>query len=471
MIKTRNDIKDFILDIEAKFPINDWKANDIHLWPIIRNLLFFQLIDLCEQNHAKTIQPIVKKKSVSSFNLIYKILIESFKWLIRLKKMQPKRFLFFSPGHVRVIYNNQMFNRFFDSLILKNKWEYESYIFDYPQGERSKLPKAHKENMLQLIELNHYFKSYRTLQYVLGFSEKDKVSFNLGTYKDFTNHLNSNGLSLIAKNLETQKLKATIHSIMSNTLFFINILNKTQPKTIYLICYYNPLMYALLIAAKQLEIPVLEMQHGPMSNIHMSYTNWTKIPKEGYTLLPDLFNCWEENSTKNMQSWTQNTTHHKAELFGNPWVEFLRDTVLENNFPKKSILYTLQPLVFEELFPQPLLEMIRSSQIYWLIRLHPRQLGQLVNLKNFLKANDVLDLVDIEDATNLPLPLLLQRCSLHITHFSGSTIEAAMMGRFSVLLSAIGVETFKDIIATGDAMYLKLDHTFKNKIERLMEQL
>ena len=53
MISNRENIKDFILKIEQDFPVNNWKINGVHLWPILRYHLFFFLIDALEKKKAK----------------------------------------------------------------------------------------------------------------------------------------------------------------------------------------------------------------------------------------------------------------------------------------------------------------------------------------------------------------------------------------------------------------------------------
>ena len=44
-MQSRVDIKNFIVKIEHDFPVNEWKIDGLHLWPIIRIQLFFYLIE------------------------------------------------------------------------------------------------------------------------------------------------------------------------------------------------------------------------------------------------------------------------------------------------------------------------------------------------------------------------------------------------------------------------------------------
>ena len=55
-MQNRVDIKNYIIEIEKKLPINNWKVNGIHIWPIIRIRLYFILIKKIE-----TFEPIKKE--------------------------------------------------------------------------------------------------------------------------------------------------------------------------------------------------------------------------------------------------------------------------------------------------------------------------------------------------------------------------------------------------------------------------
>ena len=40
---TRSDIKEIINDVEAKFPVDKWIIDGIHIWPVIRIQLYEDL--------------------------------------------------------------------------------------------------------------------------------------------------------------------------------------------------------------------------------------------------------------------------------------------------------------------------------------------------------------------------------------------------------------------------------------------
>jgi hypothetical protein len=81
-------------------------------------------------------------------------------------------------------------------------------------------------------------------------------------------------------------------------------------------------------------------------------------------------------------------------------------------------------------------------------------MNRIENIKNYLAKRGVLDLVNLEDATKEPLPLLLSHTLLHLTHFSGTAIEASLFNVKTVLLNEIGVFSFPDLISNEKAVYL-----------------
>ena len=50
--------------------------------------------------------------------------------------------------------------------------------------------------------------------------------------------------------------------------------------------------------------------------------------------------------------------------------------------------------------------------------------------------------------------MLLSKATLHLTHFSGTAIEASFFNVYTVLLNEIGVFSFQDLISLQKAVYL-----------------
>ncbi|MGX7668102.1 hypothetical protein [Flavobacterium pedocola] len=471
-MNNRLDIKDFILKIEQDFPVNSWRINSVAIWPVLRYHLFFWLVYTTENDKLKfkkETQPSTEPQAI--VGLVHH-LKQAFGWLWFITALQAKKQLFFSPNHIRVNYKGKFFNRFFDSLIRLNQLEKSSYIFDYHQENKSDLTVENEAIFHPLLKYNSGFKSWKALLGKLGLYKKKEVSFELNGYEEFLQFLKTSPLTEpFAKKYEISFLSGYFKGIFENESFFDKILEKTKPTEIYIICYYTPLMHSLLLAAKKKGVKVIEVQHGPMSNTHLSYTHWHNLPEEGYVFLPDEFWCWDQDSLNNMNSWCTKTRKHSAFLGGNPWLDYLKGEKQSADLPQNMILYTLQPLAFEVLFPEELLNVMRTQKWMWYIRLHPRQYNQKQELSDYLRDNGVSDVVNLEEAYNLPLPILLNNCLVHLTHFSGSAIEASMMNKFTIILDKLGEDTFKEIIQNQKAIYLPIDNQFSDAFENVLNQL
>ena len=254
--------------------------------------------------------------------------------------------------------------------------------------------------------------------------------------------------------------------------FFTKVLKKIKPNQVMILCYYLEDNFALIVAANQLKIKTVEMQHGPQTAIHLSYGSWTKIPKEGYAMLPTVFWCWDEYSKDILNSWIKTNSTYSVLTVGNPWIDYWKAVNFEYEF-KDYIFYTLQPnpMTIEKSFPPSVIDFIKNEPYQWFIRLHPRQMYDAENIKNYLKKHDVLHLINIEQATHDPLPLLLLNSIVHMTHFSGSALEASFLDVFNVLINETSLLSFPELISAEKAVYLNPDdEDFKQKLQYIIHQ-
>jgi hypothetical protein len=189
------------------------------------------------------------------------------------------------------------------------------------------------------------------------------------------------------------------------------------------------------------------------------------MPKGGYGVLPRNFWCWDGYSTEAIRIWADKNELYATKIVGNPWVQFWRNKK-ENYTASDYILYSLQPnpVSIERLFSPAIIDLIASTKEPWFIRLHPRQLQDLRTIKNYLKDRNVLQKVNIDQATSDPLPQVISNAKLHVTHYSGSLIEAAALGKKTILFDPIGAHSFSQYIEDGTAVFLDVnDATFTEK--------
>ncbi|MEQ9660896.1 hypothetical protein [Fulvivirga sp.] len=255
----------------------------------------------------------------------------------------------------------------------------------------------------------------------------------------------------LTKKINLHKVKNIAYRINRNKSLAKDLLKKIKPKAVLLVCYYGEWQQALLVAAKEMKIPTFDIQHGIIYKEHYSYGNYSHIPSSGLSTLPDYFWTWSQYESNVINSWSPQLAHQAVAL-GNPWLMVFK----ENKIPqiqdiselldptKKLILYTLGNR--GEQFPDYLVSFIKEynrNYQFW-FRLHPRQLPELDNIRMELERLEILDLINIEEATVLPLPNILKNTSLHITLMSSVAIEAAGMEVKSLILHTEGKEYYQD---------------------------
>jgi len=289
---------------------------------------------------------------------------------------------------------------------------------------------------------------------------KIKGNVQLEGYEVFLDYLKKDELFSQFSTFYSKKNVSNWASLVSypRVVFFRKVLTKIKPERVVILCYYLDDIMALTAAANQLKIETIEMQHGPQSTVHMAYSSWFTLPQEGYDMLPRNYWCWDENSKNVLQEWTNSNKNYTVKVIGNPWIDYWK-TKEKNYVYTNYILYSLQPspLTMEQLFPASIINFIKENPFPWFIRLHPRQLKEMEAIKRFLEDKQILHLVTIDAATNDPLPLLLSNALLHITHFSGTAIEASLFNVFTVLLNEIGKLSFQDLISAQKAVYLDVN--------------
>lgn len=428
---------------EQKYPVDKWMIEGIHLWPIIKKEFFFSLY---KKGNSKDLQ---NKNHQSS--ILIKILNKLFRkpkaWLILKQfKINEAKILFSGAPSHRVDWNGKRFNRYFDPLLdyLENMGE-GSYLLEYSN-----------------VILENVYKSSRVinLKKTLPFFVK-KLNFkkawgNLKCSPEFNCLLKE----LIEEtNLTESALKKTILKSVQNISNWANLyeyfLLKSKAKYILGLCYYNNEMFGMNLAAKKLNVVSIDMQHGGQGDYHFAY-HFNKIPTKGYNILPEKFWVWDNLSFDQIIKWNKDENHLPI-IGGNPWIEFLTDDLKVqkkfNDSFRPMILFTLQPLkpIIDDYFLEVI--SLTCKKYSWWLRLHPRMAKEEVtglNLK--LVEFKLKGFVNIEDASNEPLPLLLKECRLHVSKYSGSIAEAALMQIPSLVIDEIGVKSFEDLIESKIAV-------------------
>lgn len=363
------DICDVLVSIEAKFDVEAIRVKDICIWPLIRQTLWFALSQ----------KDIISTKSTN-------VNVTKFNFFVRQLKSWPNKL-------------KQLKQHF--QLNKKSSDEIEIAIFSrqvYLQSIEGNL--VYDRIVDPLVAILESFS--RVKKYYLGGVELQKdMAYSANAL--FESKLVKNDalppdiISIVVKIAEHAKLnQASFIDKFINNYRLFNKWAKTGDKlfsshptikTIYLTSWYFPDMMGLVFAARKRDITVVDVQHGQQGKFQGLYSWWTRVPKNGYLLMPNKFWCWGQKSIDNITQSGHKNMHDMPFLGGYPWMEFyqnkfskLNKTAGEGNAESKTILFTLQAPDgdHKEVIPDFVLKFLKSSlsnDIKFIFRCHPNYHG------------------------------------------------------------------------------------------------
>lgn len=413
---------------EEEFPVYTWSVEDVDVWPIIKMRIFFEKVKEVRGNEYRP----------TKINLA-KLIHEVFRFIF----LKKSAVIFAGSKHHRIKFMNSSVNRYYLPLVeyLKSKkisFLQSEYLSDDEAGP-------------QVIKLDRLIR----LTYRPGLLSKIKKNdlWNDPTYRKFLSDVHT---KLSIHPIKVQGL--VINSIFSvkrwsfvyNALFYI-----TRPKLVIGLWYYSNAQFGMILAAKKRGIYSVDLQHGAQGFLHPAYT-FGKFPTNGLNTLPNGFWCWDEESAKHLERWFK-TSIKSIEVCGNPWVTYLSNwtgygTNLLHEINKKIIIYTHQPV--QESIDPYLIEAIEltAGDFFWWIRLHPGTTEkEKIRIVELIESRNLTNKVKLEIKSELPLPIILKFAHLHVSKYSGSIVEAALIGTVSIILEDTGCNTFKELINTNQA--------------------
>lgn len=467
---TEKAIVDFINSIELEFPVNTWEIDGLHIWPIIRIKLGFELSNKDINNDKKTTK-ISKNRNI--FQLLFTIIKIVCFWLIDFKsnevmnKKADIMFLFSAGNRTEVNkrwYIKQAYPIIFD--LNKNKKAYfcvediSTGLFRIPRVERSQFL------LSQLIKRINRKSSNKIIKkiYLPGFN-------------DFIKILDKNNLNYV--NYSEHILINEYKQILNQKDYFIKKLKKVRPKLCVVICYYG-FAYGFLAACHELGVESADLQHGVAGKDMFAYGRWMNVPEAGYELLPSKFLSWSRSDSDAINAWSSKTIKHDAINIGNTWIDFWKNSKEDFIFINKNIVSEYikklnKPLILFTHqspfgFPEWLLITIKElNEYYWGIRLHPSDIKSKKRLEHIIKKNEIKN-VDYKFCTETPLPALLDGMDLHITGWSATVYEAIEYGKYSIVLHEKGIEIFKKEINSGECDSALSSEELSKKIKQTINK-
>lgn len=449
-IKNAGDIINLINQIEIDLAPQNWKVNEIDIWPVFRNSLYYELsIGLInKQNKTKpNYSQLIKRSSQAILSCS--------------KTKEPLgSILLVSDGISYTELGNTSYDRFCDPIIeildeqntVWTKWDIAGNF-----KKRKTYPSYNIGPNLDFLILKSRFNTCELI------TNRDSL------VQDLCNYVN--------KHLETsfwqkESINRKLVSLVLMVDWFKMSLKNKSVKLVMLVSYYSDRGMALLKACHDLNIVTADIQHGVQGELHASYGRWSKVPEYGYNTLPSSFLVWSANEKENLESsFNYLNKNHNAVVVGNLFEEKwhgdeigfydIKIKELIDSFGlHKTILFTVQ---YGVTYNHNLFKLIYNTQhqLNWFVRFHPiMNKKQITKFLNTFKKHEIT-VFETEISSSFPLYALLRHVNIHITHSSSTILEAINFNVPSLIIDEFGLEYYKDYI--GPMVQ------FSKKIEEQME--
>lgn len=470
-----------INQIESQFPVEQWVVNEIHVWPIIRIHLG---LGLAKDNPPA---PSTKKVATSFVSQTFRRLrilsssyiaqtaatIKDYSHNDHDSSYRDALFLSFSLDRQKL--GNSYISRFADPLISKLHSSGVSTIM-LEQANRNiyRLPRYLPSRFIQW-DLDR-----QTAISILRKLRSSETSVVLNEYQNFKKFLRD--LNCERHFLTPNHLAERINTIKNLSKYFQKILKKYQTRIAIATEYYNDTAMALNLACREYGIPSADLQHGGQGDFHHAYGQWRNVPDTGYALLPELFLNWSEEDAVAIKKWSAPlSAYHRPIVIGNPWLTYWKSDPVqptneameettklrEKHVNKRFVLITLQ----SRTIPPRMLEAIKTAdaQWFWLVRGHPAHPEHTTYITQQLEKIGNIH-YDCVRTTALPLPAVLMISDIHLTHSSGSIIEAEAFGIPSVALDKDGIELFPGPASRGQVTLARPNISLTTQLAQRIDQ-
>ena len=441
-----------INQIEDKFPVEKWLVEGFYIWPYIRFKLGSKMPGVYTTDSSK-----IKKIKERYLKNVFKYLLNNIKYFItERKKEEELDFIFIENGTNRAeIQNSYYFTRTdpIRDLLEEKGYSCKTEILGYNIH-----PPLYKKGVFFQFSLDYLALSSKIRRFFGIDTIKQK---SLPNYNSFLKYLVEIGVG--DGGFKLKDLLKQISFMQRYRIYFEKKLKKQSPKAVFILCYYSTYGFALISACKNLNIPVIDIQHGIQSDYHFAYGKFKKILARRDSLLPDIFYVWGKKELKTIDSWK--SKEMSVFIGGNNYLDIWKDDhsslsesfteKLKNTYSlnkyKKVILFTVHPL---EGYDKEIVEAIKESpkDWFWFVRLHPTRTAMLGYIKE--RIGDVKCGIAIEKVHTLPLYALLKVSDVHITERSTTIMEASVLGIKSIMTLELSKDLFRREVQMGMAQYV-----------------
>jgi hypothetical protein len=257
-----------------------------------------------------------------------------------------------------------------------------------------------------------------------------------------------------------RKALSRLRKLKAEYPFYRFLLKRLKPERIYVVVAYSLYWGAITKVAKDLGIPVLELQHGVFSRYHLGYSYPdNKIPLDFF---PDKLLTWGGywSGMPELPLDKSNIINFGFEHFHNK-----RQDYIDRPKKKNQILVLSQEAIGERLAQKvyELLPQLEDCQIVY--KLHPAEYRKWEKREWFSRLSSLRNVKII--AGNVDLYALFAESEYQFGVFSTAIFEGIGMGCKTILFDLPGVEYMEPLIEAG----LCVKHDKRDDIARTLARV
>lgn len=438
-----------LAELEARFPVAEWRVEDVPVWPLIRIRWF-----LSEWSRHYVSSTGGSKAATFAARLAWGPVRTAAAQRRNSARSGPARrdLLFLTDGVSYARLGGRWLERFCDPVIraaaergLTTRLLSPTYFFREPLATHAWFiqPQLDRANVLAALRVR-----------LLG------ARARLPAVREVCAWLAAQGLG--SGSLQPAKVTSDGARVRALARVYERFVSHTQPRLAFLVSYYGVEGMAFVLACRNRGVTVVDLQHGAPGELHPAYANLPKPAGGVHALLPDRFWVWSDWERRMIARWAEGTAH-RAVVGGDPWMSVWEpargwqgveeaaaraDALLARAGTRPTVLVTLQWGLHPREQLEPARRLIADGHqrfAFWL-RLHPSMLERREEVRALMQGAGAHEL---DEPTDLPLPILLARSAVHVTHSSSAAVEAAQFGVRTVVTADLGMELYARLVEAG----------------------
>ena len=454
------DSRSYCDTVEQRFPVNDWAIGGIHVWPMVRMPLQYNLQNTADAS-ARRACWLLLLKSVPFLSYLRCRLLDRRGYVPRPRRADVL-FLTHAGNRARLP-GGEAVDRFVDPIQdLLDERGISSFVMERMRpGVERFFPRQRSAHQF-------WWPSVRTRLENSLLPRRLPVAMQ-GYEEARTAVARETDCALPAADALARRVAA----LADLRRYFAAILREVSPRAAFGVCFYGLENMALSAACREACLPSVDIQHGYAGAMHHAYSNWSTFPRNGYEVMPSYFWRWDDRSAQEIAPWLEPMApYHRSVVGGNPanmLHRFVDETSVDVQAFKRlsngrgeggrvNVLVALT--VIEDCgdgsysqIPGFLHGLVKAmgETCFWWIRLHPNTSStESRQVRADLAAMRYANM-EAEMASRLPLSFIMSHMDLLVTEGSSIVYEAEAMGIPSLITSRKAPAAFESVIRSGRA--------------------